>query len=916
MKGERSMNSNMEMIDYSDMDIHFSGGVLMTLLADAEIQTRIPVLLFGKELSVNERNLFLSMIRLIRPMHNPTNVSTLRKQASQYKNCEISIRSDIPFHEEDYVRLLRERMSTDYYRLMEDAYEVLNAFLKISDTDLRVAVADKIIRSIKEVISLDNAIPDEALFQVKPDGSSLTKAELVACTEINFYSFIIGVFYYACAMIPDNEVGADTIRAWIRSRSMCGKKALMREEIGGSITQDLDISFSMPVLQEEPEDVVPYAPILKEKQIETLLKYLEPLYESKCRVPTLMYRNKLTPLYDFYVPPVLRIRETDGTNEAGQFITKPTPAKLLAYASHLLIVGDGGMGKSMVMLDLLFQSIRNFPNTGVLPVFTELKEFQMSCNSLAHYLYKRTENWWDHSYRSFTVHLERYRTIIFLDGFDEMKSCYHKDFAALLQDFTMLYPKAQIIISSRLVGNVVSMLRFRSVSVEPFTCDQCIELIQKYDFRPDRPELKAAFIKALREENLYRRHRQIAENPLLCTMMLRIFSAEGRVPGSIVRFYEQGYQILSVEHDAMKVFERTLHTGLHPRDLKVILEEVCMYAYSEQNFTFTLDKMAYYLAFLTAYAQLGISPLKAEDLIDDLKDNLCLMMETEEGCYCFIGNRYFDNYFTAVYLSLHLEGHSEEAIRLFEQDRYKRDGDHVLDMLYELGRYTTQIHLFLPKLKQIFDRVDERWAAHKNAREANTDAYGRVKNTYWDCSEDQFCCLAYLQECYDTISYTAGTVLYEAANYPVSPLLNFILELNNFHGELSERDIRNPNDYFTEEVFYEYSDNSGDAPVVLTPQDLRFSENYASVRTDDEGIPYYDPAEDTYRIEEVGRSYIIILNQLNIEDHKCIIETMTAPSSPYFNEYMHLRSYYKTLAQQETKTEGNIFRRSSMPRTA
>ena len=109
-------------VNYNDADIHFSGGVLMTLLTDAEISSRTPVQIFGEKLGTNEGNLFLSMIRLIRPMHNPTNVKTLRKQASQYKNCEISLRSDIPFHEEDYVRLLKARMSNDYYRLMEDAY--------------------------------------------------------------------------------------------------------------------------------------------------------------------------------------------------------------------------------------------------------------------------------------------------------------------------------------------------------------------------------------------------------------------------------------------------------------------------------------------------------------------------------------------------------------------------------------------------------------------------------------------------------------------------------------------------------------------------------------------------------------------------------------------------------------------------
>jgi len=185
----------------------------------------------------------------------------------------------------------------------------------------------------------------------------------------------------------------------------------------------------------------------------------------------------------------------------------------------------------------------------------------------------------------------------------------------------------------------------------------------------------------------------------------------------------------------------------------------------------------------------------------------------------------------------------------------------------------------------------------------------------WDCSKDQYCCFAYLLTCYDTISYTSGTVLYDAANYPVSPLHNFILELNGFHSELRGSEIENPDDDFTEEVFYEYRD-AEEGPVILTVQDLRYSDRYPQVRLDEEGVPYYDPMEDNYRIEEAGRSYIITLDQLNYKDHSYIIETLTAPTSPYFREYQLLKAYRDKLKEQERKAEGNIFRRSPISRTA
>ena len=905
-------------IDYSDTDIHFAGGVLMTLLADAEVISRNPVRVFGETVNLNEGNLFLFMIKLIRPMHTPSNFNTLRKQSIQYKHGEISIRSDIPFHEEGYIRLFKERMGNDYYRLMGDAFEVLNSFLRISDEDTKNTVADKIVRSIMEVISLDDAIPEKALFPIQPDGSAITKVELVNCTRINFYSFIVGVFYYACTKITDNTLCADTVKLWTVPQEGKGKKALMHEGIGNTITQNLDISFALPVMQNSEDESVPYAPILKENQIATLSTYLEPLYESKYRVPTLMYGDTLTPLYDFYVPPVLRIRETDILNKRSPYITKPTPEKLKDYASQILIVGDGGMGKSTVVLDLLLQCIRNFPSTGVLPIFVELKEFRSSYTSMEQFLYEKTEAWWDHSFRAFTIHLERYQTVIFLDGFDEIKSCYRKYFANLLNDFSCRYTKAQIIASSRLVSHVVPMLRFRSVSIQPFTIDQCAELINKYDYRPERPEYKAAFIKALRddESGVYRRHQQLAENPLLCTMMFRIYARDGRIPTNIARFYEQAYQILAAEHDATKVYERQLYTGLEPRGLKVILEEVCMYAYADEQYFFTVDEMSKYLSWLNSYAELGIKPINAEDLLADLKDNLCLMTQHDDGRYSFVGNRYFDNYFAAVYMSLHLEGNSEYAIEVFEKGRrYNCEGDHMLEMLYHLGRKTTQIHLFLPKLERVISKIESMWKRHIELKERNA-----IPVNSWDDDplfddKDRFCCFAYLKECYDTISYTTGTVLYEATNYPISPLLNFILELNNFHSEEGTELFDNPDDYFTDDVFYEYRADPESETEIVTAQDLKRMETTTHPLMYD-GEIVFDPEEDEYTLEEIGRFYIIQMDELDYRSCPALVESITDDYSPYFREYKSLLDYYEELKQIQMETTGNVFRRPTISRTA
>ncbi|MBR3108591.1 MAG: hypothetical protein IKH30_15640 [Clostridia bacterium] len=55
-----------------------------------------------------------------------------------------------------------------------------------------------------------------------------------------------------------------------------------------------------------------------------------------------------------------------------------------------------------------------------------------------------------------------------------------------------------------------------------------------------------------------------------------------------------------------------------------------------------------------------------------------------------------------------------EAIEVFERKRYSRSGDHVLEMLFELNSGRTMEYLFLPKLKIMFQAINEKYLQVKH----------------------------------------------------------------------------------------------------------------------------------------------------------------------------------------------------------
>ena len=98
-------------------------------------------------------------------------------------------------------------------------------------------------------------------------------------------------------------------------------------------------------------------------------------------------------------------------------------------------------------------------------------------------------------------------------------------------------------------------------------------------------------------------------------------------------------------------------------------------------------------------------------------------------------------------------------------------------------------------------------------------------------------------------------------------------------------------------------------------QDIWNNPKYQDVRYED-GIPYYDPEVDSYRINEIGRSYIIVPEMLDDKKHMDIIESITEPGTAYYEEYMKLRNYLDELIQLEKENSGNIFCPPPLPRTA
>ena len=127
----------------------------------------------------------------------------------------------------------------------------------------------------------------------------------------------------------------------------------------------------------EAEDIVESA-YREDFNIDAFPTYAENSLKKYEKMKTLLYTSEERPFDDFFVCNTVtmdRYHFMRNRKETSKVIENVTLDKLLSKSRFSLIVGMGGIGKSMMMRHLFLESIRIYPQTGLLPILVTLREF-------------------------------------------------------------------------------------------------------------------------------------------------------------------------------------------------------------------------------------------------------------------------------------------------------------------------------------------------------------------------------------------------------------------------------------------------------------------------------------------------------------------------------------------------------------
>lgn len=332
-----------------------------------------------------------------------------------------------------------------------------------------------------------------------------------------------------------------------------------------------------------------------------------------------------------------------------------TVEPLLKISKHLVIEGTGGIGKSMLLRYLFLKTAMDGHYIPVLLTLRKISNqttdetgkidlFRLIDTCMAEFKGRLPREQFEYS-------LDRGKYLFLLDGLDEVKQELANKTIEAIQTFCQQYPDNPCIITSRPWQNLMPLETFTVVQSGALRKAHAVELASKLDPENEKTD---EFCRQLKE-NLFDRHEDFAENPLLLGMMFLTFRRTNSIPDHLADFYGKTFDALYSLHDSTNkgTYQREFHCKeLEEPSFRNLLAYFCFHSYFQEDYEFSKDSILTYID--QGIRKLKLSKVCAQDYIDDLCDAVCILV-VEGDTYRF-SHRSFQTYFAACYTDKLLDG--------------------------------------------------------------------------------------------------------------------------------------------------------------------------------------------------------------------------------------------------------------------
>lgn len=822
--------------------------------------------------------------------------NSLSTITSRFRNCDSELSSDyIQFGESVKVSAFNDRIKESYSSVRTEIVDYANKYLDVETN------GKWLVRAILELIEGDITIKDNTKFYINPGHRPVYKQEMIESPKIYFYDFIFGIWHYICSTQMDNGVGADTYMKITVSTGESRERTLNNSYIGLNVFENINVSYDLldnaedygdvaqeenekqyiPLIGEEdmapdlekfdPENILLYREIKEDESEGKYSRYLKQAFDKHCEKKTFLYETQRL-FYDFFVCNDIKRRiimpitgyGVTGSGRKNPPISDVSIDKFPNGKNFVILAGTGGLGKSMMMTHFMLDTIKKYNTLEKIPILGLVRDYKTGEGDLIDFIFREFSRHDNRLKLSDLINLlETGRAVILLDGLDELKAEYRDEFNREVELLVDNYPNSFYVISSRPTVNFRSYSRFVVYDLQLFTQQQSIEMIEKLDESVVDVDIQKDFIEDLKSNRFkfsYEERTEFLGNPLFLTIMLLTYEGNHDIPSQRYLFYEQAYDAMAKKHDATKSLTRDFATGLSSRDFQYYFGEFCAITYEQEKYDFTPEEIA------DCFDEV----IRANDLlttsdafIEDITGKICLMF-LDGGKYYFV-HRSFQEYFVAYFFSKQLEQTYDAVLEmLLERDETDHDSM-VLSMLHGMDSKKTELCVFIPFLKDIFEK-------------------GNEKNNY------RF----FLERIYPTICYETGETDEFSDDTSSSAIYNFIVKLYDLKEYMLGKGL--PDEDMNVTWSYVYYDKNWDKPG--EEEKLQLIKECELPN----GYKEYYEAHNEEEMEIVGKIHQIEVSQAYSSTWgKSTVSILEADDFPLKKEYFAVKQKYTELVSSYEK---------------
>lgn len=191
------------------------GGTFFSLISDARNQMPSHAEMYdGVKSGISEPETLLALARIVTPsIPEPmeSEKGSFRDGTLDFKSCIGWGWKQFLFRDKSAKKSFDDRIKGDYSECLARMTAFTNKFLVLHSYSRK---DEYLVKALLELLDADTTISSDTSFCVKEDGSTITKAELLAAQEICLEPFLLGLWHYCIVRVKKNTIGKDTYGEW------------------------------------------------------------------------------------------------------------------------------------------------------------------------------------------------------------------------------------------------------------------------------------------------------------------------------------------------------------------------------------------------------------------------------------------------------------------------------------------------------------------------------------------------------------------------------------------------------------------------------------------------------------------------------------------------------------------------------